>query len=226
MPRRLPLLVASLLLAACTITPGGLSEQQLGSSLPSAAELGRGWSLVGTTTERPQDGGWDDALTDAASGEAACRDALTALDEVQAQPEAARFARSVYRSPSTGASADRDLTLTIETFDSVPDRARAVRAMTTACSNPQARLETRAGIRTVTITVSPHEGEAGGTGYSVEYETDGLAYFFDYVVAGRDRALITASVTGPTSAANQEVLQRAVTSAGANLDRARGNAPT
>lgn len=226
MLRRLPLLAASLLLAGCTITPGGLSEQQLGSSLPSAAELGRGWSLVGTATERPQDGGWDDALTDAASGEADCRDALGELEKVQARPEAARFARSVYRSPSRGARADRDLTLTLETFDSPPDRAGAVRAMTAACSDPQAPLTTRAGIRTVTMTVAPHDGGVGGTGYSVEYETDGLRYSFDYVVADRDRALITASITGPSSAANQEVLQRAVTLAGANLDRARGNAPT
>ena len=226
MPRRLPLLAASLLLAGCTITPGGLSEQQLGSSLPSAAELGRGWSLVGTTTQRPDGGGWDDALTDAASQEQACRQALADLRTVQSQPEAARFARSVYRRAASGPTADRDLTLTVETFDTVPDRAAAVREMTQACSDTESPLTTRAGIRRVTMTVTPHENQTNGTGYSVEYETDGLSYAFDYIVAHRDRAVITATITGPSSDGNQELLDRAVTLAAANLERARGNAPT
>lgn len=225
MPRRPPLLALSLLLAGCTINPGGLSEQQVGSSLPSAAEIGRGWSLVGTTTSRPEGGGWDDALTDAATSEPACRNALVNLATVQSQPQAARFARSIYRSTAIGSNPDRDLTLTMETFDAVPDRAGAVRAMTSACSDTGAKLATRAGIRTVTMTVTPAQNQAG-TGYSVRYETGGLSYAFDYLVADRDRALITASTTGRSSAANQEVLQRAVTLAGANLDRARGNAPT
>lgn len=227
MPRRLPVLALSLLLAGCTITPGGLSGQQLSSALPSAAEVGSGWTLVGTTSDRPQGLTWDDALTEAASGEPDCHAALTELEALQEQADPARFARSVYREPTSGAGSDRDLTLTLETYDSVPDRATAVREMNQACADTSSPLRTRAGVRRVTMTVSPLQTpDARSAGYSVHYQTDDLEYSFDYLVATRDRALVTATVTGPSSEANRQLLQQVVTLAAGNLDRARGGQPT
>ncbi len=224
MPRRLPLLVASLLLAGCSMTPGGLSAQQLRTSLPAAAEVGPGWTLVGTTTSRPTDSSWDDALTEAAKDTSACHDALLALEQAQEQPAPARFARSIYRREAAGADSDRDLTLTLETFGTVPDRRAAIHAMTAACAEP---MRLKAGVRTVTMIVRDHEDTApGSVGYSVEYRTSGLSYSFDYLLARREGALVSASTTGPSSAGNQDVLRRAVTLAGGNLERARGATPT
>ncbi|GAB95193.1 hypothetical protein BJY21_002630 [Kineosphaera limosa] len=213
-----------LLLSACTLSPGGLSEKQVGSALPTAGELGREWQLVGTTTQRPAEASWDDALTDASAEDPACRTALLALEEALVTPEPARFARSVYRNPTQGANADRDLTVTVETFDAPPDRPAAVRAMTEACTEP---MRTRAGIRTVTMTVTEHDDSNANTaGYSVTYNTDGLRYSFDYVLARRTHAVVAASVTGPSSSANQRLLRQAVELTGTNLDRAGGTQPT
>ncbi len=228
MPRRLPLLVATLLLAcsvsSCAASPGGLSEQQLATALPAAAEIGPGWASVGTTTQPPADDVWDDALTAAAVHEPRCHEALLALDEAGRAPTPSRFARSIYRKPAAGAAADQDLTLTIETFETVPDRWSAIRAMRQACAEP---LRTKAGVRTVTMTVKPHDDPGAGTvGYTVQYRTSGLTYSFDYVLARRDQALVSASTTGPSTSANQSLLRQVAGVAAANLDRVQGQAPS
>lgn len=224
MLRRLLPFASIVLLSACSLSPGGLSEQEVSAAMPTAGEIGRGWELVGTTNQRPQESAWDDALTEAAADQPGCRSALTSLEADLARPEPARFIRSVYRHQTEGAASDRDLTLTVETFDQAPDRPTAIRAMTAACTKP---LKTRAGVRTVTMSVKGlDEGATNTAGYSVTYETAGLAYSFDYVLARQDRAIVAASVTGPSSEANEQLLRQAIRLAGANLDRARGSQPT
>ena len=189
--------------------------------MPQAGELGASWSLVGTTRQPPTEAPPDDALIDAAQGEPACRDALKALAASGDAP--AHFARSVYRfHPKAGPVADRDLTLTVATYDSLPDRAGQVRAVTSACTEP---LTTRAGVRTVQMTVDSHSYPVkGAVGYTVAYTTDGLRYAYDYVVATRGQALVTATVTGPDTTSNGAALKRAVSLVTARLDGAQPTA--
>ncbi|MDO5711242.1 MAG: hypothetical protein Q4P32_05830, partial [Micrococcales bacterium] len=210
--------------SACTTPAGGLSQEAVGAALPDPPDIGTGWSLVGTTKQRPTDTPPGDALRDAAANDPACYDALVALSALDQEGHPARFARAVYRHPAdAGPSGDRDLTLTVETYETPPDAAARVRAVTNACTQP---LTTAAGIRKVTMTVAPHAyATTNAVGYTVDYSTNGLRYAYDYVVATRGHATITASVTGPSRTANELVLERAISLASARLDAAQGDTP-
>ncbi len=212
-------------LSGCSGGVGGLSQQAVGAALPDPVDIGTGWELVGTTTQRPTQPPPGDAVTDAAASEPACHDALVALSGTAQEGNPTRFARSVYRHPSgTGLSADRDLTLTVEAFGTPPDVPGRVRAVTAACTE---KLTTAAGIRKVTMTTDEHRYKTpGAVGYTVLYSTDGLRYSYDYVAVTRGQAVITASTTGPSAAANGVVLERAITLATARLAAAQGGGPS
>lgn len=210
-------------LTGCAGDRGGLSQQAVGAALPDPADIGTGWTLVGTTTQRPTDAPPSDSVTDAAADEPACHAALVALSAADQEGSPKRFARSVYRDPAaTGSTADRDLTLTVEAFASPPDVPGLVRAVTQACTEP---LTTAAGIRKVRMTIEEHRyATAGAAGYTVLYSTDGLRYAYDYVAVARGEAVVSASTTGPSAAANAVVLQRAISLATARLNAAQGGA--
>lgn len=208
-------------LTGCSRADGGISQQAVGAALPDPVDIGTGWSLVGTTKQRPTQAPPGDAVTDAAVAEPACHDAFVALAAAGQEGNPTRFARSVYRQPSgAGPSADRDLTLTVEAFGTPPDVPGRVRSVTAACTEP---LTTAAGIRKVQMTIREHRYKTpGAAGYTVLYSTDGLRYAYDYVAVTRGQAVVSASITGPSAAANGTVLERAITLATARLAAAQG----
>ncbi len=81
-------------LSGCSGGVGGLSQQAVGAALPDPVDIGTGWELVGTTTQRPTQPPPGDAVTDAAASEPACHDALVALSGTAQEGNPTRFARS------------------------------------------------------------------------------------------------------------------------------------
>lgn len=204
--------------SGCSSRPDGLSQQAISSAMPTPQDLpGGSWSVVGTTHTRPSTMAAVDELVGARGTSSACQGALRAL--AAPTPAPAGFARTVLRSTNTTDVDTRNLTLSVETTGGAPERPARIQAVTAACTDA---MKTAVGKAGVVMKLRPDSYPTDGyTGYSVSYDAGGLTEYYDEVVAVQGHTMVTASISGPKRADNQQVLAAAVKTVLTRLEATR-----